>query len=225
MKLKFAAYFLISFPLTFCMFTSFGQKNKFGTYFNQRLSLFEILPDTKGEIIFLGNSITDGGEWCELFGSSKVKNRGISGDVTEGVLFRLNEVTRSRPRMVFLLIGINDLSKGIPKDSVFSNICAIAEKIRFDSPKTQVFVHSILPVNDSFGLFKNHTNKTAEVIWINDQLKSWCSKEHFYYIDLFDQFKSSDSNLLNPLFTNDGLHLTGDGYLHWVQLLKPFLKK
>lgn len=225
MKFKLFRDFVISFSLLLCTLTAFGQDRNFGTYYNQRLSLFEILPDTKGEIIFLGNSITDGAEWSELLGSSKVKNRGISGDVTEGVLFRLNEVTRSRPRMVFLLIGINDLSRGIVKDSVFTNICTISKKIRTDSPKTQVFVQSILPVNDSYGLFKTHTNKTAEVMWINDQLKNYCKREKFQYVDLFNLLKSQDSNLLNPKFTNDGLHLTGDGYLRWVQIIKPFLKK
>ncbi len=210
--------------IVFASLISNGQGNKFGTYYNQRLTLFEKLPDTKGEIIFLGNSITDGGEWCELLGNPKAKNRGISGDTAEGVLFRLNEVTRSKPAIVFLMIGINDLSGGVSRDIVYSNICRIAQKIRKDSPKTRVYVQSILPVNDSFGLFKNHTNKTADVLWVNAQLKSWCENEHFQFLDLFSQFKSADSNLLNPEFTNDGLHLTGEGYLLWGKIIKPYLK-
>jgi hypothetical protein len=114
----------------FCSLISIGQDNKFSTYYNQRRTLFEKLPDTKGEIIFLGNSITDGCEWSELLNNPKLKNRGISGDTTDGVLFRLSEVTRSQPAKVFLLIGINDLSRGVSKDTVFSNICKIANKIR-----------------------------------------------------------------------------------------------
>lgn len=201
-----------------------GQDNKFGTYYNQRLTLFEKMPDTKGEIIFLGNSITDGSEWCELLDNPKVRNRGISGDITEGVLFRLNEVTRSKPAKVFLLIGINDLSQGISKDSVFSNICKIANRIRKDSPKTEVYIQSILPVNDSFGLFKNHTNKTEEVVWVNAQLKAWCMKENVGFVDLYSRFKMPDSEKMNPKYTDDGLHLLGDGYLLWAEILKPLLK-
>jgi len=202
---------------------SIGQENKFGTYYNQRLTLFEKLPDTKGEIIFLGNSITDGGEWCELLGNPKAKNRGISGDTTEGVLFRLNEVTRSKPKMVFLLIGINDLSRGVSKDTVNHNICRIADRIRKDSPKTKVFIQSILPVSDTFGLFKNHTNKTDDVLWINSQLKTWCDKENVGFVDLYSRFKIADSERLNPQLTNDGLHLTGDGYLLWIEIIKPLV--
>lgn len=203
---------------------AFSQENKFGTYYNQRYSLFQKLPDTKGEIIFLGNSITDGGEWCELFGNKNVKNRGISGDTTDGVSFRLGEVTKSKPKMVFLLIGINDLARGVSKDTVFQNICTIAQNIRKESPKTQVFIQSILPVNPIYGLFKTHTGKTNEVMWINDHLKTWCAQEHFQFIDLFSRFKSADSNLMNPNLSNDGLHLTGDGYLLWVDILKPYVR-
>ncbi|MBW8334687.1 MAG: sialate O-acetylesterase [Prolixibacteraceae bacterium] len=217
--------YLLFFSLILGSFSSFSQENKFGTYYNQRLSLFEKMPDTKGEIIFLGNSITDGGEWCELLGNPKAKNRGISGDTTEGVLFRLSEVTRSKPAKVFLLIGINDLSKGVSKDTVYSNICRIAQKIRKDSPKTRVYVQSILPVNESFGLFKNHTSKTAEVLWVNAQLKTWCEKGQVQYVDLYSRFKNQDSELLNPQLTNDGLHLKGEGYLLWAETIKPYLKR
>jgi len=214
---------ILALAFVFCSLFSFSQDNKFGTYYNQRLTLFEKLPDTKGEIIFLGNSITDGCEWSELLGNPNVKNRGISGDTTEGILFRLNEVTSSKPAKVFLLIGINDLSRGISKDTVFSNICKIANRIRKDSPKTKVNIQSILPVNDAFGLFKGHTNKTEEVIWVNAQLEEWCTKENVGFVDLYSRFKSSDSEKMNPKYTNDGLHLLGDGYLLWAEIIKPYL--
>lgn len=225
MQKKIFLNYLLLFSLLLSFFASFSQENKFGTYYNQRLSLFEKLPDIKGEIIFLGNSITDGGEWCELLGNPKAKNRGISGDTTEGVLFRLNEVSRSKPAQVFLLIGINDLAQGTTEDTVFQNICNIAQNIRKDSPKTKVFIQSILPVNPIYGLFKTHTNKTDEVMWINNQLKTWCNVEHFQFVDLFSNFKNVDSNLLNPELTNDGLHLKGEGYLLWMKIIKQYLKK
>ena len=50
--------------------TLYAQQNKspkYSTYYYQRASLFESLPVTSEDIIFIGNSITDGGEWHELF--------------------------------------------------------------------------------------------------------------------------------------------------------------
>ncbi len=193
------------------------------TYYEQRRTLFESLPNTKNEIIFLGNSITDGGEWAELFQNKRVKNRGISGDVTAGVLYRLSEVTESKPAKVFLLIGINDLGRGISKDTVFANICQIASLIEKHSPKTKVYVQSILPVNPEFGKFAGHCSKTEEILWINQKLSEWCARSQAEFVDLFPHFKSGENNWMNPFMTNDGLHLTGEGYTTWTKILRGLI--
>lgn len=193
------------------------------TFYEQRRTLFENLPNTKKEIIFLGNSITNGGEWAELFQNKRVKNRGISGDVTEGVLFRLNEVTESKPAKVFLLIGINDLAHGISKDTVLANICRIATLIQANSAKTKIYIQSLLPVNPGFGKFAGHCSKTEEILWINHQLSEWCALNGVKFINLFDQFKNDDNQQMNPRYTNDGLHLLGDGYLLWTKIINQFI--
>lgn len=216
-------YVFLPFVLIFLMLAGVAQENKFSTYYHQRRTLFELLPDTKNEIIFLGNSITDGSEWVELFADLRVKNRGISGDTTEGVLYRLNEVTRSKPDKVFILIGINDLSRDVPKETVFQNICTIATQIRESSPKTKVFVQSILPVNAALEKFPKHTNKGEQVIWVNKQLKTWCEANRFAFIDLYSRFKNPGDDLLDPKYTNDGLHLTGEGYILWTDIVKPLV--
>ncbi len=203
---------------------SFGQGSKFGTYYDQRKSLFEILPDTKNEIIFLGNSITDGGEWGELLQNPRAVNRGISGDTSEGVLFRLYQVTRVEPAKVFLLIGINDLSKNISPDTVYVNICKIVSTIRTKSPKTKVYVQSILPVNNTFKTFASHTNRTPQVKDLNERLKNICPKLGATFVDLFSELKNPNDDLLNPLYTNDGLHLLGEGYKAWLKAIQPYLK-
>ncbi len=68
----------------------------FSTYYHQRWTLFQNLPDAPGEILFVGNSITDGGEWEELFPGVLARNRGISGDISAGVLHRLEEIAQGK---------------------------------------------------------------------------------------------------------------------------------
>jgi len=102
----------------------------FSTYYHQRVSHFKTFPQTKGDIVFIGNSITDGGEWSELFNDLKIKNRGISGDVSAGVLNRIDEVVQRKPAKVFLLIGVNDLARNITSDSVVKNILLIASYLK-----------------------------------------------------------------------------------------------
>jgi len=202
-----------------------GQSGNFSAYFHQRKTLFEMLPHTEGAIVFLGNSITDGCEWHELFPEHKVLNRGISGDVTEGVLYRLQSIINLKPSKVFLMIGTNDLARNVPPQAVFDNIVVIVEQIRQKSPETEIFVQSILPVNATLGMFKGHTSKTSEIKWVNSKIKEWsASQQGVTYIDLFIHFKNENDDFLNLNFTNDGLHLTGSGYILWSQIISPFVR-
>lgn len=191
----------------------------FSTYYHQRVSLFKNLPKTQNDIIFLGNSITDGGEWSELFQDLRIKNRGISGDYTIGVLKRIEEITDRNPDKVFLLIGVNDLKSGLKPDSVVKNILWICSIIKEKCPKTKLYVQSILPVNEVFGKFGSHTNKKEEIIEVNKQLAFRSNSIPYTFIDIFTPFCDSTGRMKGK-FTNDGLHLKGEGYLKWKELIQ-----
>lgn len=194
----------------------------FSTYYHQRVTLFRVLPQTKDDIIFLGNSITDGGEWSELFADQRIKNRGISGDNTIGVLNRLDEVYNRKPAMVFLLIGTNDLARNTAADTIVKNICRIAALIKQFSPQTKLFVQSIFPVNERFGKFSGHMSKKKEISEVNRQLRFYASEYRYSYVDLFAALADS-SGRLDTAYTNDGLHLTGAGYLRWKEVIAPLI--
>lgn len=194
----------------------------FSTYYQQRVSHFETLPQTTGDIIFLGNSITDGAEWTELFNDIHVKNRGISGDITAGVMHRLDEITNRKPVKVFLLIGVNDLARNITADSIVKNILLIADYIHQQSPSTKLYVQSILPVNNVYGKFNTHTNKGEQIKIIDVQLKASANSHGYTYIDLYSSFADENGKLKANL-TNDGLHLKGEAYLIWKHILYPYV--
>lgn len=194
----------------------------FSTYYHQRVLLFRSLPQTKGDIIFLGNSITDGGEWSELFGDRRLKNRGISGDVSAGVLNRLDEVAKRKPAKVFLLIGVNDLARDTSPDSVVKNILLIADYLKQETPLTKLFVQGILPVNDGLKKFSGHTSKAVRIKQVNERLQQEAARHHYRFVNLHTAF-SNQNGKLNEELTNDGLHLTGRGYLLWKHLVFPWV--
>lgn len=74
-----------------------------------------------------------------------MRNRGIAGDDTAGVLARLREVTAGRPAKVFLMIGTNDLTEGVDETRIAANVEQIVARIAAASPDTQIFVQSVLP--------------------------------------------------------------------------------
>jgi len=200
-----------------------AQESKYSTLYYQRATLFEELHVSKSDIIFLGNSITHNGEWCEIFNNKKVKNRGISGDIVQGVFDRLNPILKGKPRKIFLLIGINDVSHNVAADSIVSGIAKIASRIVTESPRTKLYIQSVFPVNDSFGKFLGTTVQGNVVIEINNGLKRLCEEKGLTFVDVYTALKSSDSEKLNPNYTNDGLHLLGKGYMVWKRILEKYI--
>ncbi len=202
-----------------------GYAQKYSTFYYQRATLFEELPVTSKDIIFLGNSITNGGEWAELLNNKHVKNRGISGDVCMGVYDRLDAILKGKPAKIFLLIGINDVSRGTPADTIVNRIGKIVKKIKKNSPKTKLYLQSILPVTDHYKMFGNHTRHWQMVKGINEKLVGLAESEKVTYIDLYSHFVDSVTGKMNVQYSNDGLHLLGKGYLKWAEIVKPYVLK
>ena len=180
---------------------------------------FKKNPLKFNQIVFLGNSITaEGGNWGEKLNYTNIRNRGIAGDVTDGVLARIDEIIYFKSKAVFLLIGINDLwnfSPSIPSTKYISNnILKIVKEIKKGSPETQVYVQTILPTAKS--IFVESINK------INNTIKSKSSKFNFTVIDLHSHFENNDG-LIKKELTTDGIHLNSKGYQVWTEIVRPLI--
>lgn len=87
-----------------------------------------------------------------------------------GVYDRLDAILKGKPAKIFLLIGINDVSRGTPADTIVSRIEMIVRKIKADSPKTKLYLQSVLPVTDHYNMFKGHTSRWQVIPEINKGL-------------------------------------------------------
>ncbi len=186
-----------------------------------KVEQFRSYPNSSKDIIFLGNSITAGADWNELLSLPQARNRGISGDITYGVLERLDEVTSGKPAKVFVLIGINDMARNIPDSVILSNYEKIIHRIKKESPRTRIYFNTLLPVNNSFPE-KNHFNKDEHIAALNAGLRKIEAREKITLIETHDHFLDKDKKL-DKQYTYDGLHLTAAGYAHWASLLKPYI--
>lgn len=191
----------------------------------QRRSLFEKLPVRRGDIVFLGNSITDGCEWSELFGRRRVLNRGISGDRAEWLLDRLDPIVSGRPAKIFLMIGVNDLSAGRTPEAVAADVATLIDRVAAASPRTRLYVQSVLPINDRDipDASWAHWKKKAEIVETNRLVEALCRERGIVYIDLASRMMD-ETGLLDKRYTNDGLHLTGEGYLVWRDAVMPYIR-
>jgi len=183
-----------------------------------RIATFKTKPISEKDYVFLGNSIIARGNWSALLRLSNAKNRGIAGDITNGVLDRLDEIIDGKPAKLFVLIGINDISKKIPDSLILKNYMEIISRVRKGSKHTQIYFSTLLPVNSSFGKFNDHYGKDKHIIWLNHEIKKLAAK-NVTIIDLYSVF-SDEHKALRASLTNDGLHLLPAGYRLWAELLK-----
>ncbi|MBV6622866.1 MAG: G-D-S-L family lipolytic protein [Rivularia sp. (in: Bacteria)] len=190
------------------------------SYYKHKKSQFEILPKSNEYIVFLGDSITDEGEWVELLGNNNIVNRGISGDTTRRILNRLDAIIGIKPKQIFLMVGINDFvneKKSITE--VLSLYKTILEEIQTQTPQTQVFVQSVLPVNNNLTyIFENN----EKLIQFNSRLQKLAQEFNYQYIDVFSYLANAE-NQLDAIYTTDGLHLNGKAYLVWKEVIKEYV--
>lgn len=198
------------------------EKYQYGVFYYQRASLFDELPVYSGDIIMLGNSLTNGCEWHELLGKANVKNRGISSDVIQGVDDRLAPIVNGKPAKIFLMIGVNDISHDLGADSIATAYLKLIDRIRAELPDTRLYVQSCLPINISFGMYKGMTGRDQEIRDVNDKVCAHAAEKGFTWIDLYPAFIDGDG-LLKKEYTNDGLHLLGPGYLQWRDCILPYV--
>lgn len=219
---------VLPFLLIFLPKIIFAQKPQWdSTYrpgiYAMKVEQFRAFPNASSDIVFLGNSITDYTDWNELLQLKEARNRGISGDITFGVLERLDEVTEGKPAKIFILIGINDISRNIPDTVILGNYKKIIHRIKKESPGTKIYFNTLLPVNNSF-TNRDHFNKDEHILYVNDELKKLGALEKITVIDIYPHFLDAEKKL-DKKYTYDGLHLDMEGYHKWSVILKPYLKK
>ncbi|MCM1005755.1 MAG: GDSL-type esterase/lipase family protein [Prevotella sp.] len=196
---------------------------KADSYYDRKVSLFELLPITENDIVFVGNSITDGAELQELFGLPNVKNRGITSDVISGVDKRIETTLKNHPKKVFLLIGANDISHNLTVSQIAEKYERLVAKMKRLSPDTKFYLQGIMPINNDFKRYKTMYGKEKVIPELNKKIEEIAKKYNCTYISLTKALEDPATGKLRKEFTNDGLHLTGAGYKAWVGVLEPYV--
>lgn len=188
-------------------------------YYVSRNNLYSQLKDVKYDIVFFGNSITERGPWSELIGvNQRVANRGIGGDNTFGMKARIEDAVKSQPKKIFLMMGINDVGRNLPTEWSLRNYEEVILKIQKNSPKTKIYIQSVLPLNEKLSPYEYHKGRESKVIALTEGVKKLADKYNLTYVDLREIF--ADGYVLKAEYTTDGIHINTQGYIDWVKYLK-----
>jgi len=198
-----------------------GDQSKYmSSHYRERTAAFNAEPVVKGRIIFLGNSITEFGDWQKLLNDPSVVNRGIAGDNTFGVLARLQDIITRRPSKIFIEIGINDFSLNLPLSVTLKNILSIVEQIHNASPAAAIYVMGIFPTNGNVKTdYPFALNKGRQIDWIDARLVKDATRDKFTYVGFNIVLKDENGKLSAKYAKPDGIHLNDIGYNLWIKFL------
>lgn len=196
-----------------------GAGNNNGIDFNDkwnrmRASVYNDLSIDSTDIVFVGNSLTEGFPVTEIYGK-QVKNRGIGGNTIKQLLGRIEDIAKSRPQKIFIEIGINDLRSGTATKEVLLTYSQIVEAIRQRSPRTIIYIQSITPTRGQYA------NINDSIVTCNNLLFDYCNVARVTFIDLYTHL--ANNNQLDSAMTGDGIHLNDKGYKAWESVLNGYL--
>ncbi len=182
---------------------------------NHRYNSFKGLPVNNESIVFFGNSITNMHEWWEAFGSDhRIINRGTSGGYTLELLDNCEPIIAGQPAKLFVKIGTNDLgTAGLDSpELVAGNIGRLVDRFKLESPRTEIYIQSILPST-------NGLRTLDKIRTTNAYIKQMCDEKNVTYIDLFEPMMGITDNSISY----DGLHITAKGYKIWCDIIAPYV--
>ena len=180
-------------------------------HFADRTELFS-LRNPKRDIVMLGDSITEGGDFRQLTGRDDILNRGIGWDTSLGLTKRLNLIGMD-VKKCFILIGINDISRDIPIDSIFENYKIVIANLK--AKNITPIIQSTLYTVDRI----EFDNKKVEEL--NTKLKEYAKENNIVFIDLNSVL--SENKMLKQEYTHDGVHLNTKGYVVWMNAIKKHM--
>jgi lysophospholipase L1-like esterase len=184
-------------------------------HIDMRRNQFDVLPLPEQRVLFLGDSITEAGNWNEWFPRYPTLNRGIGGDTVEGLRSRLGAAL-NRPAAISLLIGTNDLH-GRRRTAKVADIAArfeeLVHQIRTLTPDSPLIVNSVMPRDRRWA---------SRIHELNARYAATVRDVDATYIDLWPAL--ADGDALRAAYTRDGIHLNGHGYQAWVDVLRPRLE-
>lgn len=215
-----------------------GPKTHFFSRMGERMGVCEQDPHTRGDywcirgwtntlkkldfdadVVFFGNSITQGGSFQDYFSNIKTCNLGYPGDNMDGMMLRIGQIKAVTPEKVFVMAGINGLQ--YQTEEVFERkYLRMVDSIISAVPEAKVYLQSILPVNHSMSNVYASSDKIQKA---NERISGIAARSKCVYIDLWSLYEV-DGEMPKEL-TRDGVHLKPEAYEKWMEEIRKYIEE
>lgn len=181
-------------------------------HYASRVAAIAQQPPLDGGILFLGDSITEAGDWAAFFPDVKTANHGIGWDTVGGLRARLPQIIINNPDKIFIMIGTNDIGYDHDPIDMAAKLEDVIKVLRSSRPKAKLYLQSVLPREES---------NAAKVAAINRQYAALAKDMQMPFITLTPAFADASGGLRREL-TDDGLHLNAAGYAVWSEAIRSY---
>lgn len=179
----------------------------------------------QAEVIFVGDSITEGWEtngkevWAKYYAPRHALNLGIGSDHTQHVLWRLEHgnLEGLKPKVAVVLIGVNNIpdQRNTPRQ-VLEGVTAVVNELREKLPETKVLLLGIFPFREDF------CAQRGKALQINQALRKLDDGKWIRYLDIGYLFIQKDGRIPKEMM-RDYLHPSPTGYRLWAEAMEPKL--
>ncbi|MBX3009368.1 MAG: hypothetical protein KF816_15210 [Melioribacteraceae bacterium] len=231
---SFPANLLITcFLFLFMSFNLFSQnmpdslRYKTNKNYQLQTEMYEVYKTKQADIVMLGNSLTHGANWNELLGRSNVVERGIVSDILPGFNARINGVIRLKPKIVFIMGGLNDIYSWSNVPDIFKQYVKLIELLKSKNiiPVIQSTTFATKDYGKDYGgTAESNLSRNQEVVKLNKLLGEYAQKNNIDFIDLTSQISTRDGFLRSDL-TWDGIHFKASAYKIWAREVEKILNK
>ena len=160
------------------------------------------------QLLLLGDSLVADHDWQPRMPSYKITNLGVPGILAADLLASLPEIKNQvqYADVIMVVVGTNDLLSG---DSKFINtLKKIFVQLNHDFPAAEIVVNSLFPMQ---------LPDTPDHIIpnLNCQIEAFSMQTGCCFLDSHTRLSNSDQ----PIFQEDGVHLTEAAYEIWTRAL------
>lgn len=176
----------------------------------------------------MGNSITEG--WVrthpDFFKTNGYIGRGISGQTSYQFLVRFRkDVINLSPALVVINAGTNDVAENTQaynEDYTFGNIVSMVELAKAN--KIKVILTSVLPAA-AFKWRPEIKDASQKIRSLNARIEAYAKANKIPYVNYYQALVVAENHALNPQYSKDGVHPTGEGYSIMEPLIKNAIEK
>ena len=157
-----------------------------------------------------------------LGGSASVTISGVCGELTAEMAARFHrDVIGEGPDYAVILGGTNDLGWNVPPAEICGNLVAMYEAaLKAGIRPVAVTVPSLRVEGASVGFAEDWVrDAVSRRDVLNRMIQEFCAAKGVPVIDLFGETAEPGTRCLAARYSNDGLHLTTEGYRRLADLL------